>query len=324
MKIAYITGATGCVGRNIVDVLLKDNWDITILHRRSSDLSRLKGLNLKFQEVDLHSKNSVLQAIPEGVSAIFHSAGNTSHWHVEEKEQWTDNVLATRNLVEASLVKKVKRFIFTSTGATTEYESCDEEFSKTIQPSYVRTKRLSEFEIFKGVEKGLDAVILKPIIVIGAYDYNSYSQIFLTLKKSPLQFCFPGRIAFCHAKDVASAHLQAFYRGRCCEHYVLGGDYDSWRNLFEKIAQRMNIKVKIFIAPKWLLRLSSYFFTIISLITRKKPLLSPALVKLLKDCPNVTYDEKRKAELELDYKSSSLDVMIEDCYNWMEKEGKFK
>ena len=79
-KKACITGVTGCVGRNLVTVLEKaGDWEITAIHRRSSDLSRLKGCDVRLVEADLYDPDSVLRTLPEGVDALFHVAGNTSH-----------------------------------------------------------------------------------------------------------------------------------------------------------------------------------------------------------------------------------------------------
>ena len=238
MKVGYVTGATGCVGRNLVDELLRDGWDLVVLHRKSSDLARLEGCGVRYQPVDLHDPHSTMDGIGENVDAIFHVAGNTSHWSAEREEQWKDNVLATRNLVQAALEKRVKKFIFTSTGATLSYQGADEQLTSKIKNSYVRTKRLAELEVYKGIEQGLYAVILQPIIVIGPYDYNNYSQIFSEIKAGRMKISFPGRIAFCHAGDVARAHVQASEKGVCHENYVLGGTYTTWLDAFQRIAQK--------------------------------------------------------------------------------------
>ena len=157
-----MTGATGCVGRNLVNELLSDGWQVTALHRRSSDLTRLDGCDVRFQEVNLHDEASTMRAIREPADAIFHAAANTSHWPAERQQQFMDNVVATRNLTKASLAAAVKRFIFTSTGATLPYQGADERLAGKIDNGYIRTKRLSELEIFKSAEEGLDAVLTSP------------------------------------------------------------------------------------------------------------------------------------------------------------------
>jgi nucleoside-diphosphate-sugar epimerase len=265
----------------------------------------------------------VRQALCRDIDAIFHVAGNTSHWAAEAEIQWKDNVLATRNLVQVALEKKVKRFIFTSTGATLPLKSTDETAANKVKNGYIRTKRLSELEVLKGVERGLDAVILQPIIVIGAYDYNSYAQIFLNMQNSPLRVCFPGKIAFCHAGDVARAHIQAFEKGKKGENYVLGGTYTTWKDTFNRICAILGVGAPI-VLPKWLLMIVSTFMAGGAWLTRKKPLLTPQLISLLKDAEDVPDDEKRKAAVDLGYRSRSLDVMIRDCYLWLVGEGTIK
>ncbi|MFM2449887.1 MAG: hypothetical protein RIS44_2337 [Pseudomonadota bacterium] len=320
MKIAYITGATGCVGRNLVDILLTDNWEIVALHRKSSDLSRLKGCNIKFQEVDLHDFHSVNQAIPLGVDAIFHVAANTSHWSKEADQQWKDNVLATRNLAQVALAKKTGKFIFTSTGATLGFQGMDENESQKIDHQYIRTKRLSELEVYKLQKQGLHVNVLHPIIVIGAYDYNNYSTIFNELKNSPVKVALPGRIAFCHADDVARAHLQTFYKGGNGESFVLGGTYTTWLDLFQRICKLQKIQAPQKATPTWQLLIASYFMEFYAKFSGVKPKLTPELVRLIGDAPDVEEADQVKAFKTLGYESKSLDRMLEDCYAWLCKE----
>jgi dihydroflavonol-4-reductase len=320
MKTACITGATGCVGRNLVDELLDNHWDVIVLHRKSSDLSRLKGCAVRFQEADLYDLESVRDAIPLNVDAVFHVAGNTSHWSAEAGQQWRDNVLTTRNLIHVALEKKVKRFIFTSTGATQGYQHLDERQVMRIRNGYVRSKSLAELEISKGIEQGLFAVILQPIIVIGRYDYNSYAQIFSNMKSSWVRLSFPGKSVFCHARDVAHAHLMAFEKGRNGESYVLGGACTTWLEAFQLICKCVGARPAVE-APAWLLRFASYFMLLASVFTKKKPLLTPELIGLLSDFADVSYLEKRKARQELGYESRPLDVMIKDCHQWLLQTG---
>ncbi len=327
MKLAYVTGATGCVGRNLVNDLLADrenNWDIVILHRKSSDLSRLKGCRVRFQEVDLHDLESVRRAIPFNVHAIFHAAANTSHWSSEKDVQWKDNVLATRNLVTVSLEKKVERFIFTSTGAARFFREVDQPMTELIEPPYVRTKRQSELEVYEAMAKGLDAMILQPIIVVGAFDYNSYAQIFEDVRDRPIKMCFPGRISFCHAADVSAAHLQAYKTGKKGETYVLGGVHTTWKKFFEEVARVMGIRAPIYVSPVWLLRVVACLEAVVAFFRGKKPALTPELIRLVRDEPDIIYVDQARARQDLKYQSRSLEVMVKDCYDWLKVESRLK
>ncbi|MBV8381759.1 MAG: NAD-dependent epimerase/dehydratase family protein [Planctomycetaceae bacterium] len=94
-----------------MDELLRAEWEVVVLHRRSSDLSRLKGCKVRFQEVDLHDSASTLNSLQADADAIFHVAANTSHWPAQREQQYKDNVVVTRNLVQAALAKGAKKFI---------------------------------------------------------------------------------------------------------------------------------------------------------------------------------------------------------------------
>ena len=321
MKRCCVTGATGCVGRNLVDALLEDGWEVTVLHRASSDLSRLEGARVQLREVNLYIAESVRWVVPYNTDAIFHCAANTSHWWRDEEEQWKDNVLATRNLVQAALEKGVWRFIFTSTAATLPYQNTHQESALKIPQQYIRTKRLAEMEVHKGMQQGLNTVFLHPCIVIGKYDYNSYSQIFTALANGTLTRAFPGRIAFCHAGDVARAHVTAFNRGVRGENYVLGGTYTTWKEAFDLIADTVGVP-RVEVAPRWLLKTVAYWHCVRSMYTGEKPQLTPSLVNLLRDAPDVYEYEKQKAFDDLGYRSRSLEKMVWDCYEWMKKEGR--
>lgn len=320
MKLAYITGATGCVGRNIVEHLDPSEWDVVVLHRPSSDLSRLKDKNVRFQAVDMYDLNSVRNAISDHAQAIFHVAGNTSHWPSEAEQQWKDNVLVTRNLVTIAIEKKVDRFIFTSTGATRKYLYHTEKQCLKIKSGYKRTKRLAEIEVGKGIENGLDAVILQPTIVVGAYDYNSYAQIFTGLKSGEIKVVFPSRIAFCHANDVAKAHITAYEKGRCGEHYVLGGPYATWHEFFVEIANTVGVKPIKNPTSKPMLKVLASLEFFLAKIAKRKPLLTFDLIALVVDDPDLSYSEMSRSRDELGYKSASLEQMVKDCYDWMKME----
>jgi dihydroflavonol-4-reductase len=321
MKKAYVTGGTGCVGRNIINELVRDQWTVIAIHRKSSDLSRLAGLNIELREVDIHDFNSVKSSIPEGTDAVFHAAANVSHWPLQEKEQWKDNVLGTRNLVRAAIEKKVGRFIFTSTAATAEYEGCAQSEAARIPSQYVRTKWLAELEVEDGVAQGLHAVTLWPAIIVGAFDYNNYSQIFTSMDSGMTLPVLPGSIEFCHARDVARAHISAFEKGRNGEYYCLGGPTASWLEVYEKIARLLNVPPRKRQTPLWVLYAYSYPVLWMSYLTRKPPAITPQLVRLLEPGGTTPVEEVRKSKVDLGYQSSSLDEMLKDCYEWLVKEG---
>lgn len=319
---AVVTGATGCVGRNIVNELLKNNWEIIVLYRNTSNISRLVNLPIELKEVDLHEINSVLKVIPEGVDAIYHAAGNVSHWHFKAEEQWKDNVLSTRNLVKAAQIRHVKKFIFTSTGATFKYAEKPMSEILNIPSDYIRTKLLAELEVREGIAKGLDAVIIRPAIILGKYDYNNYSQIFQRINEGKFLVVLPGIIAFNHATDVARAHVKAFSHGKSGAAYYLFGNRTNWTDIYNRMAKIMSVHYKVKATPIWILYLLAYAMLAFSYISRKKPLLTPQLIDLLNSKEEKDPEsEIPKTIMDLDYHPASIDDILLTSFHWMKKEG---
>ena len=80
MKTAFITGATGFLGINLVQQLLEGGWQVTALHRKTSNLSYLKRFDVSLKEGAISDKDSLINAISESVDAVFHVAATTEYF----------------------------------------------------------------------------------------------------------------------------------------------------------------------------------------------------------------------------------------------------
>jgi len=257
MKTAFVTGASGFVGINFIKELVENNWKITVLHRKNSNLEKLKIFDIQFAEGDITDYPALLEAIPENTFAAFHLAGDTTAWRLKNKRQNQINVVGTQNIVKAALQKKVKKLIYTS--SITIYGFHDQvineqspklgEFSRI---NYIKSKWLAEQEILKGISKGLNAVIINPGHILGPYDYNTWSQLFLLVDKNKLPGIPPGSGSFCHVQDVAKALIAAAEKGQSGKNYLLGGDEVSFFELIQTIGKKLNRKVPKRTTPAWM------------------------------------------------------------------------
>lgn len=314
---AYVTGSTGMVGRNVVDHLIADGWDVTVLHRKSSDLSRLDGVNVTFREVDLHSYASVDGAIEGMADCLFHCAANVSDVPSDHHEQYLDNVIGTENLAEAIHRKKaVRRLVHCSTAAVRRYEHLQNTEVARIRSGYIRTKLLAERAIERRVQRGLNAVILRPFIVIGKYDWNSYSQIFTRIQSGQMLFSFPGRLSFCHADAVAHAHLQAYRYGESGSVYHLGGEWTTWHDVFGRIAEIVGVR-KPKRLPAWCWYVVAHMNLFWSQARHERPTITPELIDLINEPKSVTDSELIRSQRELGYRPLALDRALADCWEWM-------
>lgn len=323
MPAAFITGGTGFLGLNLIEQLLSKSWEVIALHRPTSKLKHLRKKDIQLVQGSITEPNSLINVIPEKVDAVFHVAGNTNMWSRNNHIQTRDNVEGTRNMVGAAVKRQAKRFIHTSSISAFGHhqQRINEETQSNAAHSplnYHRTKYLAEMEVRKGIEKGLDAVMINPANIIGPFDYNNWSHLFILIDRQKLPGVPAATQTFCHVGEVAKAHIAAFYRGRKGENYILGGVEANFLTLAQEIGDLLGKQVPKRTTPGWILKLLGRVSLLGSYITGKEPDITPERAILV---TNQMLCNSQKAEKELGYRSVPLKSMLNDCYQWMLSEG---
>jgi nucleoside-diphosphate-sugar epimerase len=326
LKTAFVTGSTGFVGLNLVEALVSSGWKVTALHRPSSDLTYLSRFAAEQVVGDITDADSLRAVMPRNPDAVFHVAANVNMWSRRNNRQTRENVEGTRNVVGVALERGAKRFIHTSSIAAfgVHPEPVDESTPTNAQRSwvnYLRTKALGEQEVRRGVEAGLNAVILNPANIFGPYDLGQWSRMLYLVHRERLPGVPPGRGSFCHVREVVRAHLNAVERGRCGENYLLGGADADFLELIRLCGEITSRRVPAKKTPWWLLRLMGRIGEWRSRIDGKRPTLTPEIAWLM-GCRWVCRSDK--AIRELDYRIVPLREMVEDCHRWMVAEGRLR
>jgi len=316
-KTAFITGATGFLGLNLTELLVGQGWQVTALHRPESNIEILKKIapGVQLAQGSITNLPSVMQAIPQGVDAVFHVAGNTSQWKKYNARQYEDNVTGTINVVQSALAKGAKKFIHTSSHSAFgihEGVVIDENTPSnalTCGSNYALTKYLSELEVLKGMEKGLETIILNPCKIMGKYDTNNWAQLIIAVKNNKVPGIPPGGGMFCHVKDVAQAHINAVNMGQNGHRYLLGGPNATFLQVFNLIQKKLGKPLSQKVTPAWALRVACFFMGMASAVTGKEPQLTPEKLSMLIRHPVCNY---QKAMRELEFQTSAIETMIED------------
>ena len=321
---ALVTGGTGFLGINLIKQLIELGWEVTVLHRASSNLSDLADLSVGFLEASLLDREQLLVTVPDNLDAIFHLAGDTNMWSKNDDRQFQSNVVASRNLAEVAAVKKVRRFIHTSSISAYGFHSqvIDENTPSTAMASgvnYLRTKYLGEQAVKKVVEEQeLDAVFLNPCAIMGPFDRNNWSQLFTMIQQGTLPGVPPGEGSYCHVREVAKAHIAAFNKGKTGENYILAGTDHAFLEVVNKIGELIGKPTPNKPLAAWILKLIGRVSYLWSLITGKEPDLTPEKALMVTERVVAT---SAKAVNELDYNDKvSIDEMLTDCYQWMKSE----
>ena len=187
MKI-LITGGMGFIGLYLVDYLLKQGNEITILDNFSNSnkksMKKIENNNLKIIEGDIRKINDVHNSI-KNKEIVIHLAAKIS---VEEsiknpKETFDVNVGGTRNVINACEKSNIKKLIVASSAAVYGENVSNiklKETSKTnpISP-YGESKLLMENEIKKTQikNKKLNCIILRFFNIFGKGQSTEYAGV---------------------------------------------------------------------------------------------------------------------------------------------------
>lgn len=321
---AFVTGGTGFLGFHVIKQLLANNWQVTAMHRHNSNVIDLEKLGVTLVEGTLADINELQKIVPDDLDAIFHIAGDTNMWACNNERQFQVNVIATQNLVEVALQKQVKRFIHTSSISAYGFhiKTITEDDKSTAMQSninYLKTKYSGEKIVKDAVHfRKLDAVILNPCAIIGSHDKQNWSQLFTMINNGSLPGVPAGEGSYCHVDEVAAAHIAAFTKGKSGENYILAGTDCAFLEVVTKIGKLLGKDTPNKTVPQWLLSMVGYTSYWLSLLTKKEPTMTPEKAVMVS---KRVIASSNKAVAELGYVDNiSIDIMLEDCYQWMKSE----
>ena len=324
-RTALITGADGFVGLNLTRELLSHGWDVKALCLPGHSNVYLHQMGPTIIRGDITDKSSLLSLFPEDLDAVFHLAADTSLRSSKNAHQTNVNVLGTRNVVEAALRKRTKRFIHLSSVAVFGFHQgpIHEKTPSKVHATdinYFISKASAETEVISGIQKGLDATILNPGNIIGPYDTKGWAQIFIKIKEDQFSGIGKGGGSFCHVYEVVKVMREAVDKGRTGERYLLGGVDASFHEL-AVTAQKIiggnvpNKPVSGFMMP-FLCWVVIFFCT----LRGKEPFLTPEIAKLSTNWLRV---DATKAQKELGHSRHSLEKMIKDSCQWLSSQNMF-
>jgi dihydroflavonol-4-reductase len=316
-----VTGATGHIGNVLTRELVQAGEKVRALVLKGEDLSPLAGLGVEIVEGDILDKESLSRAT-EGITHVYHLAGMISINPGRNDLLYRVNVEGTRNVVEACLRNGVKRLVFTSSIHAYRYYSKNMVLNEEVPFSpdealgeYGKSKARATMEIFEGIKKGLDAVIVCPAAVIGPYDYrpSKLGQLFMQFIMGKLRFIPNASYNFVDVRDVAKGAILASKNGTCGESYILCGEELTFGKLFvlmEQLIHKTFLKVSV---PIWLCKVGAFFVGIGTAFSRKEPLFTQESVCVLESNQKMNYS---KAKNRLGFIPRPLRDTVSDTVAW--------
>ncbi|NWF70137.1 MAG: NAD-dependent epimerase/dehydratase family protein [Chloroflexi bacterium] len=243
---ALVTGGTGFLGAHIARMLREGGHSVRVLHRSTSKLDALAGLDYESALGDVND-DAALRAACAGCDWVFHAAAVADYWRADVKKIYEVNVEGTRRVLEAARAAGVPRVIFTSSAAAVgpraDGRPANESDPFALPPEhfpYGHSKALAETVVQEAVAAGQDVVILNPAVILGPGDLNMISGSFIVQVKrfGALAAVTSGGVMVTDVRDVARWHIVAARKGRSGQRYVLGTQnypYTQWMGMIAEV-----------------------------------------------------------------------------------------
>ncbi|MBC7451171.1 MAG: SDR family oxidoreductase [Cytophagales bacterium] len=278
-----ITGANGLVGSFLCKEFIRRGYTVRALIRKHSDLTLLKEVSdqLEYAEGDINDIGSVIDAM-DGVEYVVHTAAIISFWSKRQSEMFYVNVEGTKNVVDAALIKGVKRLLHISSiaaiGRKTGVSAIDERNTweeSALNTAYADTKYQAELEIYRGIEEGLNAVIVNPSVILGpALMGTSTARLFEYVQKQSTYYT-EGKMNYIDVRDVVDAIQYLLLESkRSEERYILNAGMISYKDFFEQIAAALHVAAPSVKATSWMRGIVWRAEAIKAFFTGKEPLIT--------------------------------------------------
>ncbi len=324
MKV-LVTGATGFIGAQLAQELVRQGHQVRVLRRTSSKTLMLDGLAVEHAFGDILEPEAVAQAVAD-CEFVFHVAALASYWRAQRKQVYDVNVRGTQIVLDACLRAGVRRIVFTSSvaaigvprdGQTAHEDTPFDPLSATF--AYADSKRRAEEVVRAMVARGLDVVIVNPAAVIGPGDHNLITgSMIVEYARRPVPFVTPGGLCLADVAAVVQGHILAAQHGQTGQRYILGGENLPYREIARIITDVAGRAAPRWTIPGWALGPAATVVDAFNRIAPVSPIVSGKQIRL--SAFNAFYDSS-KAVRELGYPLLPLRPAVEQAYAWYKEHG---
>lgn len=240
---AFITGATGFIGRRLVERLLGDQHAVTALYRKDA---RLLSSRVEKVRGTLDNDITTLARLLRGHDVLFHLAAMNSNDPADLGDLLRVNGEAMRKLLAAAREAFVPRCVLVSTAGTLgvsttgqfpldESAAASDEFVR--RNPFIRSKLLAEAHAREAACAGQSVVTVNLGTVFGSHDPTTYpGSLVRRVSRSRVLLLPPGGDNVIDVDDVVDGIVLAALRGRKGTRYVLGGENLPYRTIIDRIA----------------------------------------------------------------------------------------
>lgn len=230
--------------------------------------------------------------LTEGMHTVFHCAAIVSYHKKEASRMLEVNINGTKNIVNACIENDVKHFIHVSSISAlgdSKGEIIDEETPRNFNDyhsNYSKGKYLSEQEVWRGIQEGLNATIVNPGVIFGPNNCTRSSGTMIARIQKGLPALPAGGSGIVSVLDVVEVMIRAAKQEPTNERYILCAENVRMSELFTKIADALHVKIGKTIAKRWQIVLVFYMEALVELFTGKRATITREIIR--------NYDEVKR------------------------------
>lgn len=322
-----VTGASGHLGINLVRALATEKRPVRALVHFNRHT--LEGLEVEVVQGDISDVESLSRAF-DGAKVVYHLAAVISLLKTDWPRLEKVNVFGTRNVVEACHRCGVKRLIhFGSIHALDQkpFDTPVDESRPLIEGQqyspYDRSKAAGEKEVRKGIENGLDAVIIHPTGIIGPYDFqpSHFGAALLSMANGKMIALINGGFDWVDARDVVEGAIQAEKIAPTGSEYLLSGHWVSIPEIAIMMKEIIDAPIHDFVCPMPLARFVAPIATTYNRLLGRRALYTNVALRALNSNRQISHE---KANRELGYQPRPFKETLVDTMKWFELNGNLK
>ena len=284
-----VTGGTGLLGSHLLLDLVRSGKQVRAIKRVSSNTALVQKVfsyyveypeelvaKIQWIDGDLTDFGTIEGAL-DGIIEIYHCGAVVSFYPKDHKDILKVNIGGTANLVNQALEKNVSKFCYVSSVATLgRAENTDVSTEETYWvPSkknsiYGISKYGAEREIWRGMEEGLNAVIVNPSVILGPGFWEDNSGLFRLVWEG-LKYYTRGVNGYVDVRDITKTMTSLMDQNRFGERFICSAENLTYQDFFTLIAKYLDKPAPFVNVPPAMTAVAWRVEAIRSFLTRSKP-----------------------------------------------------
>ncbi|HUI46576.1 MAG TPA: NAD(P)-dependent oxidoreductase [Nitrospirota bacterium] len=262
---ALVTGGTGFIGSNVVDLLVADGHSVRLFSRKAGLPARFSGKDVSAFGGDLEDAESVLRAM-EGMDVFYHigEIKNTSPRAVKNNVKLMEKVVGH---LDASGIKRIVFISSISVAGIPEVKPATEETPSRLplRDPYTRYKEQCE-KFLSEKAAGTEYAVIRPGVVYGSGSRYLGGLIAAVDRLGTLGIPFVGQgrsiAPLVHVKDLARAVYRAGIEDAAAGRIfnITDGMQNTWSDFLHAIGNALGKEIRILPLPPLLFSVPARFF----------------------------------------------------------------